>query len=408
MRTVAGLRRRGTAGVAVLVMLTAAACGTGGGPSGSRATAPSGTASPSGTGTTSLTWEFEHIADFSGDLTDIAVLAADDVWAVADEHDSSAGARLLHYDGARWTREPLPEALGATDYPPLLDQVGADALWLRPHTSGGGPDGGHWAKWDGARWSAVAHPGPTGVRDIKSAGPDDVWALGDERTAQHWDGTRWTATRLPFPAADLAVVGLDDVWAVGRRTTGPGTVLNGTETYSQPASAHWDGTSWKAVDTPQAHFPEPVPAEPGAGLNRVLALDGGEVRAYGINGFNHGEAEDEPQDQYLRLRWDGSKWAEQEAAPGQCAERIPVGQEHGGLFLEGNWYLTDGGRCVKIGRHRLPASTDARKGSNQSLWLTGIHRVPGTDEWLGAGHVQVNQPGDPFDAPVVVRLKRGS
>lgn len=54
-----------------------------------------------------------------------------------------------------------------------------------------------------------------------------------------------------------------------------------------------------------------------------------------------------------------------------------------------------------------PLSTGARKGSNQSLWLEEIHRVPGTGEWLGAGHVQVNQSGDPFGAPVVVRLKRG-
>jgi hypothetical protein len=45
-----------------------------------------------------------------------------------------------------------------------------------------------------------------------------------------WDGTRWTTTRLPY-----------DV---------------------QPASMHWDGASWKPVDTPQARFEEPLPPSP--------------------------------------------------------------------------------------------------------------------------------------------------
>ncbi|MFJ9177307.1 hypothetical protein [Streptomyces sp. NPDC102360] len=36
-----------------------------------------------------------------------------------------------------------------------------------------------------------------------------------------------------------------------------------------------------------------------------------------------------------------------------------------------------------------------------------IHRIPGTDEWIGAGKVEASQFGDPFGAPVVVRLERG-
>ncbi|MEV0373364.1 hypothetical protein AB0I10_26725 [Streptomyces sp. NPDC050636] len=382
----------------VALLLTAAGCGTDSDPTGSRSTG-------------SLTWEFEHIADFRGTLTDVAVLAEDDIWAVGTETDGGSNTHLLHYDGRQWKREPLPEALGTTDYPPLLEEVGEETLWLRPRpykeVTGVNP----WARWDGTRWSAVPNPPPGKVGDFRAAdfeaaGPDDIWALDGEQTAQHWDGTHWTATRLPYGASDLAVVGPDDVWAVGSRSTGPGTELSG-ERYSQPASMHWDGTSWKSVETPQARFEEPIPPEPSAGLDQVFALDSGEVRAYGNNTFNHGEVEDEPADEHIRLRWDGSKWDEQKPAPGECAQRTPVGQDDEGLFLNGNWYLTDDGRCVKIKRHRLPLSTGARKGSNQQLWLEEIHRVPGTDEWLGAGHVQVNQSGDPFGAPVVVRLKRG-
>ncbi|MFE1770948.1 hypothetical protein [Streptomyces sp. NPDC059008] len=400
--------------VAVVAMvLTAAGCGTDSDPAGSRSTGSADTAGSGGrdaapkTPAVSLTWEFEHIADFSGEFVDVAALAEDDIWAVGTEKNGDTHAYLLHYDGTQWKREPLPGALGTSVYPPLLEEVGQEALWLRAQTSEDGTAGNRWARWDGARWSAVPSPPPGSSGDFEASGPDDIWVLDGEQSAQHWDGTRWTRSRLPYHSSDLAVVGPDDVWAVGSRSTGPGTELSYGERYSQPASMHWDGTSWKSVDTPQARFEDPIPPEPSAGLGQVFALDGGDVRAYGNNGFNHGEVENEPADEFIRLRWDGSKWVEQDPAPGGCALRTPVGQDDEGLFLDGNWYLTDGGRCVKIKRHRLPLSTGARKGSNQSLWLKEIHRVPGTDEWLGAGHVQVNQSGDPFGAPVVVRLKRG-
>ncbi|MGW0904101.1 hypothetical protein [Streptomyces sp. NPDC002853] len=404
-----GIRSRGVvAGVMLAVVFGAAGCGAEAGPDGSRGTGFAGKGEQGERPKASLTWEFEHIADFSGELSDVAVLAEDDIWAVGSENNGQPNAHLLHYDGAKWQREPLPEALGDSVYPPRLEEVGGDELWLRPQTTEDASAASRWAKWDGSRWSAMPSPPPGNPGKLVASGPDDIWALGGERTAQHWDGTRWVATRLPYEASDLAVVGPDDVWAVGSRSTGPGTELESSgEGYSQPASMHWDGTSWKAVDTPEFRFEEPLPPEPSAGLNQVFALDSGEVRAYGINSFNHGEVEDEPDEQFIRLRWDGAKWAEQKAAPGGCALRTPVGQDDKGLFLDGNWFMTDDGRCVKIKRHRLPLSTGARKESDQSLWLEEIHRVPGSDEWLGAGHVQVNQSGDPFGAPVVVRLKRG-
>ncbi|WP_425836014.1 hypothetical protein [Streptomyces fractus] len=360
-----------------------------------------------------LSWKFEHIADFNGELTDVAVLAEDDIWAAGAENDGGYASLLLHYDGTRWTREPLPDALGDGDgYPPVLEEVGDKALWMRsrPRREGVPQEdaaAAKWAQWDGAHWAAVPNPPPGGAGELEATATDDIWTLTGERTAAHFDGTRWTTTRLPYRAADLAAAGPDDVWAVGSRSTGPGTETAHGERYDQPASMHWDGTSWKPVDTPQARFEEPIPPEPAAGLGQVVALEGGEVRAYGTNSFNHGEVDPEPEDQYIRLRRDGAKWVDQEPAPGACALRVPVGQDSGGLFLEGNWYLTDSGRCVKITRKRLPLSTGARKASNQQLWLKEIHRIPGTDEWIGAGKVEVSQSGDPFGAPVVVRLERG-
>lgn len=403
----ARIRGRGAAVCAAFVasLFAVAGCGASGG----QAKEPA----PSKDHKAGLSWKFEHIADFNGELTDVAVLAEDDIWAAGAENDGGYSPLLLHYDGERWSREPLPDALGdGAGYPPTLEEIGEKTLWMRSNPRREGVPqadaaAAKWAQWDGTRWSPVPNPPPGAAADLDAASPDDIWTLTGEQTAAHFDGTRWTTTRIPYKVADLAVAGPDDVWAVGSRSTGPGTGTVHGEAYAQPASAHWDGTAWKPVDTPQARFEEPIPPEPGAGLNRVVALDGGEVRAYGMNSFNHGEVEPEPQDQYIRLRRDGTKWADQEPAPGQCEQRIPVGQDEGGLFLEGNWYLTDDDRCVKIGRPRLPLSTGARKASNQQLWLKEIHRVPGTGAWIGAGKVEVMQSGDPFGAPVVVRLERG-
>ncbi|MBO1334531.1 hypothetical protein [Streptomyces sp. VRA16 Mangrove soil] len=407
MRGGEGVRSRAVAVGAVLAAVFAAAgCGADTEPRGDRPTG--GAHSSPGSQNAALTWEFAHIADFSGRFTDVAALAEDDVWAVATENDGGTGPFLMHYDGARWTRESLPDAIGPSDAPPALDEIGDDTLWLRPKPTGRSSGAQGWARWDGTRWSAVPSPPAGTVGDLEAAGPDDIWALTGERTAAHWNGDRWTTTRLPYEAADLAVVGPDDAWAVGRRSTGPGTEGSGGLPYDQPASMHWDGTSWRAVDTPVSRFDDPVPPEASASLGKVFVLDGGEVRAYGENTFDHGETDDEPEDKYIRLRWTGSAWVAQDPAPGGCERRVPLAQDAKGLFLDGNRYLTDTGRCVTIQRPRLPRSTGARSSSNQSLWLSEIHRVPGTGSWLGAGHVQVNQSGAPFDAPVVVRLERSA
>ncbi|MGW0603808.1 hypothetical protein [Streptomyces sp. NPDC002640] len=401
-------QRRTTVAAAVLAtVLGAAGCGPDAPPdrpaaSGADAAAA---AAPS--------WEFLHVADFRGRLTDVAALAGDDVWAVGTEDDGEAVV-LLHHDGARWTREPLPEALGDVRYPPRLEAAGTEEVWLVPAAgSAGNPS---WARWDGARWSALPGPPrdadaalhllPAAGPDIEVAGPDDAWVLAGPHTAVHWDGGRWTPTRLPHPAADLAVAGPDDVWAVGHRTTGPGTEYVAGLPYAQPASAHWDGTSWKPVETPRYRFDEPLPAEPGASLDRVLALDGGEVIARGSHTFNHGELENEPRSEDIRLRWDDSRWVGQEPPPGRC-DRAPVARVDGGLLVDGHRYLTGDGRCVRIGLPRLPASTGAGGTSKQSLRVEGTQRVPGTGEWLAAGHVRVDRSGGPFSAPVVVRLRSG-
>ncbi|MFE5208557.1 hypothetical protein [Streptomyces sp. NPDC056600] len=387
---------------ALAVALGAAGCAADPRPG---APAPSGSdGRASGVPPSPLSWEFTHLADFDGTLTSFAALAEDDVWAVGSENVLPADPHLLHFDGTRWKDEPLPDALGEAKFRLRFEVIGERELWLGPADRA--DEAASWARWDGTRWSAVPNPPPAPVGDLEAAGPDDIWALSEGQTALHWNGARWNSVPLPYPAADLAVAGPDDAWAVGHRGTGPGTEPEGGLPYTQPATMHWDGATWKPVATPLYRFDDPVPPEAGASLDQVFVLDGGEILAHGRHSYNHGEVENEPPDEAVRLRWDGEKWVERQTLPDRC-DGIPAAQDGEGLFLlNGSRYLTEDGRCLKLRSPRLPLSTGARKDSRQSLSLEEIRRVPGTEEWFGAGHVQVNQSGDPFGAPVVVRLKR--
>ncbi|WP_338896450.1 hypothetical protein WBG99_12775 [Streptomyces sp. TG1A-60] len=420
---------RGT-GMALLAAFTVtcvfavAGCGAPGGSAGAgeqsgKTSGPgSGAASGPGSGESAkkrMSWAYDRILDGSASLGDMAVVAEDDIWAYGSR-EGSGGAReqfLLRYDGTDWREQPLPGGLGTDLAHVRLDPVGAAGptgsgeVWLTASTGYGGQGGTRITRWDGASWTALEAPSGRLV-DLRAFGPDDVWVLAGENRAQHWDGTRWTAMPLPTSGvASLDGIATDDLWAVGYRNTDAADGAGETE-LTQPVAAHWDGRTWERTETPEYHFPEPVPPEPGASLDLVVALAKDDVRAYGSHSFNHGEAEDEPDDEAVRIRWEGREWVDQPAVAGECAERVPVSRDGGkGLFLDGNRYLAADGTCVKITRSRLPNEGGVRKDSRQSLWLDELARLPGTDRVIGVGHVQVNQSGNPMSKAVVVSLREG-
>ncbi|MEV6587779.1 hypothetical protein [Streptomyces acidicola] len=402
------MMRRAAALLAVLA-LAVAGCG-GQDESGSDDGAGSSERSPgaNGSGEPGLSWSYDRILDGSAALGDMAVVSEDDIWAYGSRRraDGTGDPFLLRYDGKDWREQPLPEAIGTEVQAAALTAVGPGEVWLTDATAGSTGET-RIVRWDGTRWSPLEPAPSERVEDIKAFGPDDVWVLTGEGRVQHWDGTRWSVMRVPADGlASLDGTATDDLWAVGYRDTRT-TDGSGESEYTQPVAVHWDGRTWSRAETPEYHFPEPVPPEPGAWLDTVVALAEDDIRAYGAHSFNHGEVEDEPDDEAIRLRWDGERWAEQPQAPGRCAERIPVlSDDANGLFLHGNWYLTADGTCQKITRSRLPNKDGVRSTSQQSLWLKELARLPGTDEVIGVGHVQVNQSGNPMSKAVVVSLNR--
>ncbi|MGW6009897.1 hypothetical protein [Streptomyces sp. NPDC055210] len=403
--------RKMVAGLAVLGSVLTA-CGTGDG--GDRG---DGGAKPAG-----MSWAYDEILD-EGSLSDVLVNGADDVWAVGtvpDSTDPSAGASpgevsgasssdgfLLHRDGTRWQRQPMPAVLGDSVHQARLDGLGSGGLLLTAAVQD--TTTSRTAHWDGKEWAALPKlPDGGRVTEMKAFAADDIWVLATLSGFRHWDGTRWSAVALPdgVTVTTLDGVAPDDLWAAGFRSTGDGT--DGHE-MQQPAAVHWDGKAWRQTDMPEYRFPDPVPAEPSASIARVLAVAADDVRAYGTHSFNHGEGVDEPEPEQeaVRLRWDGSRWSKVADAEGDCAGRVPEARDGDrGLFLDDDRYVTADGACTKIARPRLPDGDGVRADSRQVLRLSAREPVPGTGQVLGVGSVQVNQGGDQTTKAVVVSLKR--
>ncbi|MDO0933681.1 hypothetical protein QQY66_19060 [Streptomyces sp. DG2A-72] len=154
--------------------------------------------------------------DFS--VSDVAVLAPDDVWAL-NAGSETTQADLLHWDGKRWTGQDLP-----------VDQAGA----------------------------------------LAANGPDDVWAVGfrdDQPATMHFDGKKWRLVPTPefhrpepdpedgASLSDIVTVSRDDVWAFGAHR-----YWTGEEEHETTIALHWDGKRWskapRSLDTARRKNPD--------------------------------------------------------------------------------------------------------------------------------------------------------
>jgi hypothetical protein len=177
------------------------------------------------------------------ELTGVAAVASDDVWAVGSATDFHPGGTPLvfHWNGIRWTSMRTDCGVGLTE----VDARAADDVWAV-----GGSDTCH---WNGTSWrhiSAAADPtGQAGIalEDVTIAGPRDVWAVGIAYYScgegqvcpigeiQHWTGgSSWHHVTTAAPVLyGVRAIAANDIYAVG---LGIG-----------PAILHYDGASWSKV-----------------------------------------------------------------------------------------------------------------------------------------------------------------
>jgi len=175
------------------------------------------------------------------------------------------------WNGTRWQQVAMAQPATQHASPQAVADLGANAAWaagfigdVAPETSS--PSGGLVEHWDGTRWRIAKTPGSSAetLTSVAGTGPNDVWVAGsmslgapppagDNTFFEHFDGTSWQT--VPGPAGNfsedpvevtgLAALSPTDVWAVGTQNPeGSG------EPGSLNMAAHWDGTAWTIVPTP--------------------------------------------------------------------------------------------------------------------------------------------------------------
>ncbi|WP_329569658.1 hypothetical protein [Streptomyces sp. NBC_01361] len=287
---------------------------------------------------------------------------------------------------------PKLAALGLT----VLEASGPDNVWLFSTdlplgTLGTDPA---FARWDGKRRREVPLP-PSMTDKVKDAAvfaPDDVWLVAGEQrrpppghrpageqAAWHWDGSRWTSVPLPAQAEAIDGRSGDDIWVVGHAP-------NDVE-LTKLAAMHYDGHSRRLTETPRYRFTDPSLYEPQAGLDEVLVSETGGVWATGQHTFDRRDEGNEPDDEAILLRWDGSRWVK-EAAPDVSLCCVPVASDGAGGLVFGEAQRTAAGKVIGIGR---PPTCRARQATEadrqQRLLLHEIERVPGTQQVWGVGYI---------------------
>lgn len=242
----------------------------------------------------------------SSQLVSVAAISSNNVWAVgwtdtSVNTSSFQGTLIEYWDGSNWTLVPSPNPKGSSQNT-LTDVavINANDIWAVGYTL---TTNNHTLTmhWNGSKWSIV--PSPNGaygnwLSGVTALATNNVWAVGTSNNGGntlvlHWNGSSWSA--VPSPTAQcgyysctynslarISAVSATDIWAVG---TGTYVYYTGEdyENYSYyPLFEHWDGNAWSII--------------PGAditGTNALGKLDGvaavssGDVWAVGPNLTEH-------------------------------------------------------------------------------------------------------------------------
>ncbi len=247
-------------------------------------------------------------------LHDVAVVSANDIWAVGGEINFGNTASVVytplieHWNGVEWAVVPPPDAHSSVLQLTSVAAISANDVWaVGERTNNQFMAQPLIERWDGKVWSVVDNPAqPANTETSLSAitaipGTNQLWALGEswsqksnsgQALIERWNGSAWQIIAnpaLPSGAKDLRLNGVvalsaTDAWAVGGYTASDKT--------QKAYVAHWDGTSWKVVSSPDVT----------GGLVGVAAANANDVRAVGSTTSSTGTTVP------LIEQWNGLAW----------------------------------------------------------------------------------------------------
>src|SRR5258706_13559452 len=197
-------------------------------------------------------------------LSGVAAVTSTDVWAVGHYANQFSNNQTLmeHWDGTRWSVVQSPSHASVNNDLTAVAAVSSNDIWAAGYTTDGTKQT-LIEHWDGTQWSLIPSPNPGqllsylyGLTTISSS---DVWAVGSffsssgtnrgQTLIEHWNGTTWSVVSSPSPGGDnnvlQAVTSLSatHIWAVRR-------LVKTRESPIQTLIEHWDGATWSIVPSP--------------------------------------------------------------------------------------------------------------------------------------------------------------
>jgi len=264
----------------------------------------------------------------SSALQGVACPSATSCWAVGN-YTTAGGAHVnevLHWNGRRWSRVPVPSPGGTTGGFSGLGRVtcvSPASCWaVGEFTKLHGPGLNQVLHWDGRRWSRVPAPDPGGTASgdfsalnaVSCPSTASCWAVGGYgrsgssftalNEVLHWNGRTWSLAASPDPdgtgpgagnfLSDVVCTSTANCWAVGNYGSirGSGVILN--------QALHWDGRTWS-----QAPTPNPAGTSSGA-LNFLRGVRcASPARCWAVGR----DAPAGQSDRNQALRWNGTSWS---------------------------------------------------------------------------------------------------
>jgi hypothetical protein len=243
----------------------------------------------------------------SDQLSGVAAISANDVWAVGSYASLDSGYQTLieQWNGQTWStiRSPNPGVI--SDQLSGVAAISANDVWAVGSYDDGNGEYTLIEQWDGTNWNIISSPNPNDVYNINLYGvtavsADDIWAVGDYSDSngnyytliEQWNGTSWNIIPSPNSAyntilTDVAAVSADDVWAVGDYSDSNGNYYTLIE--------QWNGTSWNTISSPN-------PNSYNSNLYSVTAVTATDVWAVGDYEDSNGIA------YTLVEQWNGTNW----------------------------------------------------------------------------------------------------
>jgi acetyl esterase/lipase len=217
------------------------------------------------------------------------------------------GALVERWNGRRWSTQPTPSLgrnrvgnLEAVSCPSATECTGVGLV----SDTGSGGSGGLAEHWNGERWSAQPlNPRVGPLVGVSCTSRNRCTAIG-ARLAERWDGRRWSTQRLPSPAASFELLGVSCASATACIAVGGYFAGNGDEL---TLAERWNGRRWSIQPTPN-----PTSASTGTTTSRLTAVSCPSPTTCTAVGSAWYQATSS----YVTIveHWDGRRWAIEQAS----------------------------------------------------------------------------------------------